>query len=147
MRELWGADLETSSQSDKRGEIGIFEYPATGRFVNVGVPISQTILTEQERRDLPLIFADAGLDAGLPPPKSDLARILQEFGEGRLRPRTLRILHDPVAHKEEHDGSPEGLCWRNLRSGMVASQMKKKQKGLEESFPRRIVATLLGRNR
>ena len=52
MRELW-ADLERWSQGDKHGEIGVFEYPATGRFVNVGVPISQTILTEQERRDLP----------------------------------------------------------------------------------------------
>jgi len=103
MRELW-ADLEKWSQGDKHGEIGLFEYPATGRFVNVGVPISQTILTEQERRDLPLIFVDAGLDAGAPPAESYLASILQEFGVGRLRPRTLRILRDPVAHKEEHEG-------------------------------------------
>jgi hypothetical protein len=103
MRDLW-ADLETWSQSDKRGELGVFEYPATGRFVNVGVPISQTILTEQERRDLPLIFADAGLDAGAPPAESYLASILQEFGVGRLRPRTLRILRDPVVHNEEHEG-------------------------------------------
>ncbi|HTR27233.1 MAG TPA: hypothetical protein VMI10_24900 [Terriglobales bacterium] len=103
MRDLW-ADLETWSQSDKHGELGIFEYPPTGRFVNVGVPISQTILTEQERRDLPLIFGDAGLDAGAPPAESYLGSILQEFGAGRLRPRTLRILRDPVTHKEEYEG-------------------------------------------
>jgi hypothetical protein len=103
MRELW-VDLETWSQGEKHGEMGVFEYPATGRFVNVGVPISQAILTEQERRDLPFIFADAGLDAGAPPAESYLASILQEFGVGRLRPRTLRILHDPIAHKEEHEG-------------------------------------------
>jgi hypothetical protein len=108
MRELW-ADLERWSQGDKHGEIGVFEYPATGRFVNVGVPISQTILTEQERRDLPLIFGDAGLDAGAPPAESYLANILQEFGVGRLRPRTLRILRDPIAHKEEREGLLEAV--------------------------------------
>lgn len=103
MRELW-ADLETWSQRDKRGELGIFEYPTTGRFVNVGVPISQIILTEQERRDLPLIFVDAGLDPTAPPAESYLANVLQKHGLGRLRPRTLRILRDPVAHREEHEG-------------------------------------------
>src|SRR5439155_23833558 len=100
MRALW-ADLETWSQGDKHGEMGVFEYPATGRFVNVGVPISQTILTDQERRDLPLIFADAGLDAGAPPAESYLASILQEFGAGGWNPRKLRILRDPVVHKDE----------------------------------------------
>src|SRR5579862_2683451 len=128
MRELW-TDLERWSQGDKHGEIGVFEYPATGRFVNVGVPISQTILTEQERRDLPLIFVDAGLDAGAPPAESYLASILQEFGVGRLRPRTLRILRNPVVHKEEHEGLLEAVL-DELREwdGSVTNETEKDSK-------------------
>lgn len=102
MRELW-ADLETWSQEDKQGELGIFEYPATGRYVNVGIPISQTILTEEERTNLSSIFADGALDASLPPAQPYLTSILQDFGTDKLRPRTLRILQNPAAHREEYE--------------------------------------------
>jgi hypothetical protein len=128
MRQLW-ADLETWSQRDQRSELGIFEYPATGRFVNVGVPISQTILTEQERRDLPFIFVDAGLDAGAPPAESYLASVLQDYGVGRLRPRTLRILRDPAAHKEEHEGVLGAVLDElGVWDGSVANETEKESK-------------------
>jgi hypothetical protein len=102
MRLLW-ADLETWTQRDKGGQVGIFEYPNTGRLVNVGVPISQAILTEQERKSLPAIFADGGLDAGIPPADAYLVSVLEQFGDDRLRPRTLRILESPSANRENYE--------------------------------------------
>ena len=88
---------------DRHGELGIFEYPATGRFVNVGIPISQATLTEQERENLSSIFADGALDASAPPAGSYLTNVLEEFGTDRLRPRTLRILQNPSANREEYE--------------------------------------------
>src|SRR5262249_20809075 len=102
MRLLW-ADLETWTQRDKAGQLGIFEYPTTGRLVNVGVPISQAILTEQERKNLPAIFADGGLDAGIPPADAYLVSVLEQFGDDRLRPRTLRILESPSTNRENYE--------------------------------------------
>jgi hypothetical protein len=102
MRLLW-ADLENWTQRDKDGKLGIFEYPTTGRFVNVGVPISQAILTEQERKLLPAIFADGGIDAGIPPAEPYLVSVLEQFGDGRLRPRTLRILDSLSTNRENYD--------------------------------------------
>jgi hypothetical protein len=57
MRNLW-EDLENWSQRDMRGSLGIFQARVTSRFIHVGIPISQTILSEHER---------LALKTGLPP--------------------------------------------------------------------------------
>lgn len=108
MRSLW-RDLEVWTQRDMSGAIGVFEFPATGRLVHVGVPISQVILTADERRSLPLIFVEAALDPGASPSDSYLAGILAEFGAQLLRSRTIRILENPSNFKEEYQALIEAV--------------------------------------
>jgi hypothetical protein len=92
MVELWD-DLERWSVHDQRGALGVFEARVVGGWVHVGLPMAQTILTEAERRALPRIFADAGLEPGTPPSNRELQRALTVFGRSWLRPRTLSPLN------------------------------------------------------
>jgi hypothetical protein len=114
MRALW-RDLEVWSRGDMNGSLGVFEFPATGRFVHVGVPISQVILSAEERRHLPFIFVEAALDAGTAPAESYLDGILAQFGPQWLRSRTIRILEDPAGNREEHEALIEAVL-EELRS-------------------------------
>jgi hypothetical protein len=98
MLELWD-DLERWSTSDKKGEVGIFKARIVGNWIHVGLPIAQTVLTEQERRSLPLIFAEGGLDPTTTASPRELGRILKVYGAGVLGPRTLRLLE--TLHDEE----------------------------------------------
>jgi hypothetical protein len=91
MFELWD-DLERWSVQDRHGELGVFEARTVGGWVHVGLPLAQTVLTEEERHALPNIFADAGLEAGTPLSSRELKRALAVFGRSRLRPRTLSAL-------------------------------------------------------
>ncbi len=101
MLELWD-DLERWSTGgkggDKGGELGIFKARIVGNWIHVGLPIAQTVLTEQERRSLPLVFSEVGLDPTTTVSPGELARGLKAHGTGILRPRTLRLLE---AHHDE----------------------------------------------
>lgn len=92
MSELWD-DLEQWSVRDRRGELGILQARIVGGWIHVGLPLAQTVLTEAERRTLPRIFAEAGLEPGTAPSNRELRRslILQGRHEG-LRPRTVSVL-------------------------------------------------------
>lgn len=92
MFELWD-DLERWSVQDRHGDLGVFEARTVGGWVHVGLPLAQTVLTEAERRSLPNIFADAGLEAGTPPSNRHLKRALTVFGRSYLRPRTISALN------------------------------------------------------
>ncbi len=94
MLELWD-DLETWSTRDKKGELGVFTARIAGNKIHIGFPIAQTILSEDERRALPGMFAEAGLDPTAPPSDDELARMLR--GATALRHRTrelVRTRHD-----------------------------------------------------
>lgn len=91
MLDLWD-DLEKWSNRDKKGELGHFVIDIAGKWIHVGLPLAQTILTEHERGALPAIFAKAGFDPASPPSDQELAVSLAEHGKQRLRPRTLRRL-------------------------------------------------------
>lgn len=91
MVELWD-DLERWTNKDKAGALGLFEARIAGNWFHVGLPIAQTILTEHERRSLPRIFFQAGLDPTSTPPAAELARALRTHGTDDLRPRTLNLL-------------------------------------------------------
>jgi hypothetical protein len=93
MRELWD-DLERWANEEKSGELGIFNINVTGRWVHVGRPIAQTLLTEQERKALPIIFATADLDPTSPPSEQALAQSLAKYGRKYLQNRTLRLLEE-----------------------------------------------------
>jgi hypothetical protein len=99
MLELWD-DLEQWSTQERRGSLGLFEARIVGGHIHVGLPIAQTILSEDERQALPRMFAGAGLDPTSPPPDDALARMLRAESS-ILRPRTrelVRTRRDPESY-------------------------------------------------
>ncbi len=90
---LWD-DLEKWSKEDKHEELGRFTARIRGGWINVGLPLSQTILSREERDELPIIFSEAELDPTDFPPIDILRKMLIEYGSRYhiLRRRTVRIL-------------------------------------------------------
>jgi hypothetical protein len=91
IRPVW-EDLQQWSSVERRGELGLFDAYVPGRFIHVGTPIAQVILTELERKNLPKIFAEAGLEPLSSPSLSYLRQCLSRYGTGQLRDRTLQAL-------------------------------------------------------
>lgn len=102
MRKLW-EDLENWTLRDKHGALGIFQARITSRFIHVGIPISQTILSEQERLALPSIFAAAAIDPASAPSEAVLVDALIKHGGSRLRPRTRTILEQRSQSEDEFE--------------------------------------------
>jgi hypothetical protein len=100
MQELWD-DLEEWSTRDKEGALGIFISDSVGGWIHVGLPIGQTVLTEDERAALPQVFFTAGLDPTAIPPDEQLASVLHRYGHEHLKPRTLRLLHARDGEQEQ----------------------------------------------
>jgi hypothetical protein len=97
MLELWD-DLERWSVRDMNGELGLFEARIVGGKIHIGLPLAQAMLTEAERRALPSIFADAGLDPATFPSDRELRRALTIHGRSALRRSTLSALdHDSTS--------------------------------------------------
>ena len=94
MQELW-YDLETWSELDLAGELGLFRARSIGGHIHIGYPLAQSLLTEQERKSLPQIFYRANLDPTATPPADELARALRSPASRELlRPRTVRLVED-----------------------------------------------------
>ena len=92
IHQIWD-DLEKWTVFDKRGNLGIFQSRPIGGYVHVGYPLSQTILTEQDRRALPKIFHSRGLDPTTAYPNEELARALRTpIAKQLLRTRTMRLM-------------------------------------------------------
>lgn len=91
MLELWD-DLERWANLDQQGRLGLFTADIAGNRIHVGLPIAQTILTEEERHALPLIFSEAGFDPLALPNSQTLAARLLLLGRSLLKPRTLSTL-------------------------------------------------------
>ena len=92
MRQLW-EDLEDWSVRDKRGELGVFQARSIGGHIHVGYPLSQSLLVEQERRDLPRIFYSEGLEPAGDYPTDELARVLRSSSaRDVLRRKTFRLV-------------------------------------------------------
>jgi hypothetical protein len=112
MFDLWD-DLESWSTADRRGDLGVFEARWRGSHIYVGLPIAQAILSEDERRALPLMFAQAGFDPTSPPPDDELARMLRTHAAAALRPRTrelVRTRRDPETYAVLLDTVAEELA-------------------------------------
>jgi hypothetical protein len=107
MRALWD-DLESWTQQDLRGRLGIFQADVNSRFVHVGLPISQTILSEAERLALPAMFASGGLDPEARPSDEVIGRLLLRT-DGALRVRTRNILAARSSHEEEFEALIEAV--------------------------------------
>ena len=88
---LWH-DLEVWTHNDKKGAWGLFKYQSAIDWEYVGLPISQTILTEEEREALPALFEEADLEPGAVLPEGQLAARLGAVADNRLRRRTVQLL-------------------------------------------------------
>ncbi|WP_219835369.1 hypothetical protein [Paenibacillus sp. R14(2021)] len=91
MFELW-ADLEIWSRDDKLEELGRFNLTIRGNNRHVGIPFSQTILSDKERKKLPLLFNKAHMVAPATQNDNILRSILTTNGEDVFSQKTLRLL-------------------------------------------------------
>jgi hypothetical protein len=94
MGKLW-EDLEKWSTEDKNEEFGRFTARIRGSWVHVGRPLSQTLMSDNERKSLPLIFDEAELDPTNPPSDKLIRWALLNYGKNKLEKRTLRLLGPP----------------------------------------------------
>ena len=94
MHQLW-EDLEDWSVQDRQGELGMFQARSIGGYIHVGYPLSQSLLVEQDRRNLPRIFYEAGLAPAGDYPADELARTLRRpLARQVLRAKTLRLVEN-----------------------------------------------------
>lgn len=99
MFQLW-EDLEVWSNRDEGGALGVSSIRIAGEWIHVGLPKAQALLTEQELRALPPIFAAAGFDPTAPPSDSELARTVRRFGADMLRQPTVDLLGNAAGEPE-----------------------------------------------
>ena len=99
MRVLWD-DLEHWANEEKSGELGFFNANIVGKRIHVGLPLAQTLLTQEELKALPVIFSEADLDPTCHPSLAAIAQSLAKYGRKHLRNRTLRLLEETSAHDE-----------------------------------------------
>ena len=93
-RMLW-KDLEVWTHGDMNGKLGLFKWQASGKWIYVGLPVAQTILTDAERKNLPALFRDADLEPGAAMPEGELSAAIAHAARGRLRQRTCNLLASP----------------------------------------------------
>jgi hypothetical protein len=91
MVKLW-EDLEKWCAEDKHEELGRFIARIRGGKVHVGRPLSQTLLSDDERNYLYRIFTDAELDPTDTPSDAVIRRVLLSYGKNGLENRTLKLL-------------------------------------------------------
>lgn len=91
MDRLWD-NLERWSKSYKHGELGSFTKRIRGGNVHIGLPLSQTILSDDERKFLPQIFSESEIDPTDPPSELSLSHMLLKYGANKLAKRTLQLL-------------------------------------------------------
>ena len=91
MIDLWD-DLEKWSREDQHENLGRFVARIWGGWWKVGLPLSQTLISEDERKHLPLLLSDRGLDPSDLPSPEVVLRILRQTGASLFKRRTLRVL-------------------------------------------------------
>lgn len=91
MHSLWD-DRAIWSNHDKEGEWGIFDADIVGEWMHVGLPRAQTLLTEKERGQLPILFAENGFDPNSPPSERELTYLLAHDRHHCLRPHMIDLL-------------------------------------------------------
>ena len=91
MHELWEA-LEEWTKDDMMESLGRFTARIRGNWKHVGMPWSQTLLTSEERGNLPFLFAEYGFDPTSPPAENVIARALIQ--SGGILARTKRVMQN-----------------------------------------------------
>ncbi|MEA5468506.1 hypothetical protein [Spirulina sp. 06S082] len=93
MHQLW-EDLEQWANEDTNGEWGIFNCITIGQNRHISFPLAQMLLTEEEQKNLPNIFAEADLDPLSLPSETAIASLLSLHGKQYLRSHTLNLLNE-----------------------------------------------------
>ena len=91
MIDLWD-DLEKWSREDKNETLGRFEARIRGGWWKVGLPFSQTLISEDERKHLPVLFSGESFDPSDIPSPEVMLRVLRRSGSTLLVRRTFRLL-------------------------------------------------------
>jgi hypothetical protein len=99
MGSLW-RDLELWSKKDKNESLGRFTVRVRGHNRHVGIPQSQSILSANERRALPLLFHRGDLYPTNPPLNNELINILIKHGQDIFSRRTMRLLQGEEEYRE-----------------------------------------------
>lgn len=113
MINLW-SDLEKWSREDRHEELGRFVAWPRGGWIHVGMPWSQRILSEDERKALPRIFYRAEFDPTAPPATDVLIRDLVSIGREFLRRQTVRLLTSDAE---------DGKAMRNALADLVLEEL------------------------
>lgn len=95
MFKLWD-DLETWANHEKLGEWGTFKKITVGDNRHIAFPLGQTLLTEEEIKNLPTIFDAADLLPNSSISDQNLANLLIEKGKTILNRRTIRLLESGI---------------------------------------------------
>lgn len=88
---LW-EDLERWSREEKHETLGRFVARIRGGWWKVGLPLSQTIISEEERKKLAWFFEEANLDPTDPPSPEVMAKLFIIYGSDVFEKKTLRLL-------------------------------------------------------
>lgn len=97
LQKVW-EHLEKWSNRDQKGKLGIFEIQRLDQRSHVGIPRSQRLLSEQERKVARWVFSETGLDPALSPSEEEVASLMRSRGHGKLRGRTYDLLAPGSAH-------------------------------------------------
>jgi len=100
MIHLWD-DLERWSIRDQKGCLGLFTATISGRRIHVGLPLSQSVLTEAELAVLPSLFAALGLDPETNVTRKEIVSLLSGAPNGTFRRKTLALSMDRSASSVE----------------------------------------------
>ncbi len=114
MISLWG-DLEKWSREDKKEDWGRFVARIRGKWWKVGLPLSQTLISEKERKLLPVLFEAEDLDpTDMPSPKIMEKLIKKHEGEIFQR-RTIRILESKT---------DDGIVFKDALTRIVLQELE-----------------------
>lgn len=121
MEELWG-DLQSWTCVRQADKFGLFKTHIRGRRRHVGLPLFQTLCSNEELENLPILFHNANLDSSDIPVPEVLMDIVLEYGDNIFKNRTLQIL------RSETEG---GFAFKQAMSSLISDTLAE----WDETFP------------
>ena len=123
--ELWD-HLTLWSLVLKAESLGRFRKMRKGNLAHVGLIYSQTVISEDERKKLPLVFSRANLDPTDPPSEETMRTVLFRFAHGILQSQRYDLLREDtelskklvqlvLAELEDWDGTISGILSKSSR--------------------------------
>ncbi len=91
MHILW-EDLEKWTKEDKHEELGRFAFGIRGKMIWVGLPKFQTLISSDERKNLPELFVRADLDPSDPPTPEVMLKLMIYYVDDIFQRGTKKVL-------------------------------------------------------